>query len=236
MTEHRLLQEVHADTENHLTNSWRVLVVCILLNQTTGNAAGPVMADLFKRWPSPVKMACADHDQLFEHIRHLGFGGKRTEYLIEMSKQYAQWMRGRGQNPDWKTLDVPELRGCGQYAHEAWRMFVLGERDFQPKDWELRKRMRELNGEVVDWEAEDIRHKEEKKKAKEEEDTKKERVLSVCRRRDCMLKEKKEQATADSRIKVAAVRHVSKSRDAADKTSHKTKKNTRHIKAQERKV
>ena len=135
--------------------------------------------------------------------------------------------------PDFSTLNISDLRGCGQYASEAWRMFVLGQRDFQPKDWELRKRMRELNGEVVDWEAEDIRHKEEKKKAKEERDEKVARVLRVAKRRDNMIKEKdREFATMGQKV----ARHKTKSREAADKTSHKTKKSVRHIKAQERKV
>lgn len=216
---HPLLQEKYANTGNEKTDAWRVLVVSILLNQTTGHQVMTIIDDFFSKWPNPARMAFASEENVLEVVKNIGFGNRRSEYLVSMSKQFMLV-----RTKPLAEIDVTALRGCGEYAHQAWRMFVLGERDFQPKDWELRKRMRELNGEIVDWEAEDIRHRAEKKQEKEEKDEKVARVLNRNRRRDDKQREKTE----------AEEKPKSKAKEDKEKAELKQKRTVRINRAQHR--
>lgn len=116
---------------------WRILVICVLLNRTQGGTAEPVIKRFFELWPTAESVPAAE--AVYPVIAHLGLGVVRSSYLSELSRKYAQSYKS------YKVVDPLVLPGIGQYAYEAWRMFVLGMRDFIPKDKELRRRMEELN-------------------------------------------------------------------------------------------
>ena len=103
-----LLQEIYID------DPWKIMVCCILLNQTTRKQVDKVRDTLFKRWPSPEAMAIANEDELIEVIRSLGFYNRRAKTLIKFSREWTE--------KDWKT--PRELYGIGQYAHDSWNIFV----------------------------------------------------------------------------------------------------------------
>lgn len=226
-TGHQLLQEKYSRTGNARNDAWRVLVVCTMLNMTHGTQADPVIEHLFDRWPTPAKMALADQEKLREVINHLGFGSKRSEHLVEMSKQFVQL-----RSQPLEDIDVEDLRGCGEYAMHAWQMFVAKRTDFWPRDKELRRRMRELRGEVFDWdEAVALEHAEkkaerEKKKLVDEHLAEK---VTRSKRRDSELKSKREPLVEPKKHDyVKAVTVESQNRE-------RTRKKTRHVAAQERK-
>jgi endonuclease III len=139
MTPDRLLQQillVPNVVEDRLhTTGWRMLVGCILLNQTGRKQVDRVWPDLFRSWPdAPAWCAGAARqpDEQLALLRPLGFGKRRHRTITDMSQA---WMtRGLG----WSVTDLP---GCGAYAQASWDIFVnqLRPPDIdEPEDKELR--------------------------------------------------------------------------------------------------
>lgn len=95
---------------------WRLLVACVMLNQTSIKQVRPVIWKVFERWPTDVELAQADPEELAECIKTLGFQNRRARSLIRMSSEYVNGF-------DWD--DVTELHGIGEYAADSWRIFVL---------------------------------------------------------------------------------------------------------------
>ena len=119
--------------EEHLDDPWRVLLACILLNQTRVEQVRPMMDALLHEWPNAAAMASAPVEDVESFIAAIGLK-KRGGYIVEMSASYVK------QRPStWK--DVLELDGCGRYAAETWRMLIDKDRTFIPKDMRLRARM-----------------------------------------------------------------------------------------------
>ena len=115
---HNFVQEPFQD------DVWKILVCCILLNQTTHVQVRKVLPELFKRYPNHVKMARANRKKLVEIVRLCGFYNVRCRNLINMSKAFG-------------TVDVQDLPGVGKYAHDAYLLFHLKDLTTQPLDKEL---------------------------------------------------------------------------------------------------
>lgn len=60
-----------------------MLIVTILLNQTTGRAAIPVFYDVLERWPTPKVLAQADVGELTAMLQPIGLHNIRARRLIE---------------------------------------------------------------------------------------------------------------------------------------------------------
>lgn len=116
-----LIQEIY------WPDRWKMTVVCLCLNMTSGKQVRPILPELFGRWPHPVAMKHAHRSTLQNIIKPLGFVNKRSHALKEMSRQ---WL-----DKDWKT--VKDIYGCGQYAQDSDSIFFLGQLNIQPKDGEL---------------------------------------------------------------------------------------------------
>lgn len=111
-------------------NKWRVIVVCMLLNRTTRRAVEKIVPKLFAKWPDASSMGSADFAELEALIAPLGFKTRRTENLIAMSRAFAE---GKWSHPS-------ELPGIGQYASDAWDIFVEGRvPQERPRDGEIGK-------------------------------------------------------------------------------------------------
>lgn len=109
-------------------NEWRILVACILLNCTTRKSVEKIMPRLFREYPGPRQMRDADESKLSELIAPLGFKNRRSKTLMKMSKAYL--------SGNW--CHVRELPGIGDYAADAWEIFILGKLpDRCPKDHAL---------------------------------------------------------------------------------------------------
>ncbi len=64
--------------EQYWPDGWKILVCCLCLNLTTRKQMEPVVAELFRRWPTPGLLAAAPDDELADLIRPLGMWKKRT--------------------------------------------------------------------------------------------------------------------------------------------------------------
>ena len=119
---HGLIQEIL------WPNEWRILISCLLLNQTSRKQVDNVIDLLFHKFPGPITMAMANEEKLASIIRPLGLVNKRVKTLKRFSYEYV--------TKKWAT--PKELYGCGKYADDTWRIFCRGDwKDVTPNDHAL---------------------------------------------------------------------------------------------------
>jgi len=114
--------------ERFWPNEWKILVVCLLLNQTSRKQVEPMIADFFKRYPDPRSIIEASESSLVDILKPLGLVNRRIMILKKFSLQFL--------GKEWKT--AKDLYGCGKYADDTWRIFCKGDwREVEPKDHAL---------------------------------------------------------------------------------------------------
>lgn len=116
---------------------WKMLVGCIMLNQTSNKNVRQVIYTFFDRWPTPQSVIEADPNEIREHIRPLGFYNVRTNRLVRFSREYITKQFSK----------ASDLYGIGKYADDSYEIFIKGNLDVQPTDKILR---RFLAGEFID--------------------------------------------------------------------------------------
>lgn len=115
---------------------WKMLVCCILLNQTQRTQVDQVIWKIFIEWPDPKEMSEADPLMVEMIIKPLGLYRRRSHYLVNMSKEYVEikmlekTKEGRRQKFE---LDPRVLPGCGEYAYHSWMIFTKHIDTF--RDW-----------------------------------------------------------------------------------------------------
>ena len=114
--------------ERFWPDSWKILVTCLLLNQTSRKQVEPMIAEFFKEYPDPESMTLANEEKLKNHLRPLGLSNRRAKTLIRFSREYLAGA--------WDA--AIELYGCGKYANDTWRIFCVGDwKNVQPNDHAL---------------------------------------------------------------------------------------------------
>ncbi|XP_055805182.1 methyl-CpG-binding domain protein 4-like protein isoform X2 [Solanum dulcamara] len=116
--------------ENHAHDPWRVLVICMLLNCTTGVQVKRVVEEFFTLCPNAMaatEVAVGDIEKL---IRPLGLYTKRSLAIPRLSQEYL--------GKTW--THVTQLHGIGKYAADAYAIFCTGKWDqVHPNDHMLTK-------------------------------------------------------------------------------------------------
>ena len=118
-----LIQEIY------WPDRWKMTVICMCLNMTSGKQVRPMLPKLFRHWSRPLSMAHAHEPTLKSIIQPLGFVNKRASALRRMSREWI--------DKDW--IRIKDLYGCGQYAQDSDSIFFLGKLDIKPKDGELKR-------------------------------------------------------------------------------------------------
>ena len=95
---------------------WKILVACILHNQTSRKQVDKVYGHLFDKYPDSAAMAAADSEELAEILRPLGLYNRRAKSLKRFSEEFG--------SIDWKKPS--ELYACGKYADECYDVFCAG--------------------------------------------------------------------------------------------------------------
>lgn len=116
-----LLQEIYRQ------DPWKMLVGCILLNQTTRVQVDKIREELFSIWPDALEMGSADPEELARLIKPLGLYNRRARTLIKFSREWT--------DKEWQ--DPIELHGIGKYAQDSWEIFQKNNFSVQPTDKEL---------------------------------------------------------------------------------------------------
>lgn len=120
--------------EDFKTDPWKMLVCCILLNQTNNKQVRPVLGSLFELIPDPRSTIGCDHDVLAAVIKTTGFQNLKASRIINLSKA---WLDGF-EDP----LDLP---GIGQYGKDSWEIFINNNIKIQSKDKKLSQYLKDLN-------------------------------------------------------------------------------------------
>ncbi|XP_045790141.1 methyl-CpG-binding domain protein 4-like protein [Trifolium pratense] len=105
--------------EDHFHDPWRVLVICMLLNVTTGNQAKKILANFFELCPDAETCIQVPREEIQEIIRSLGLHANRSKSLQRLSREYLA--------ETW--THVTELHGVGRYAADAYAIFCTGKWD-----------------------------------------------------------------------------------------------------------
>ncbi|KAG5185444.1 DNA glycosylase, partial [Tribonema minus] len=92
---------------------WRLLMACIMLNQTSRRQVDPVLAQFLDTHPTPESAAKADPTALAPMLKPLGLNKKRPVAVVRFSREYLAWRSGRA------------LHWVGQYGVDAYDIFVL---------------------------------------------------------------------------------------------------------------
>jgi len=110
---------------------WRMLLTCSALNLTSWKQVDPIMERFFERWPTPAAFLGAQHNEIVEIIRPLGFYNRRASTWQKLTRA-------------WLTLAQPnrhtiaKLPGVGQYALDSWCIFIERDLSVEPTDRVLR--------------------------------------------------------------------------------------------------
>lgn len=105
--------------EDHVHDPWRVLVICMLLNRTTGRQAEKVILDLFTLCPNAKTATEVDTEEIEKVIQTLGLQKKRAAMIQRFSQEYLE--------ESW--THVTQLHGIGKYAADAYAIFCTGKWD-----------------------------------------------------------------------------------------------------------
>ncbi|KAL0363803.1 UNVERIFIED_CONTAM: Methyl-CpG-binding domain protein 4-like protein [Sesamum angustifolium] len=123
--------------EDHAFDPWRVLVICMLLNQTTGRQAGRVLSNFFQLCPNAKTAMEVALEDIEEVIRSLGLHKKRAVGIQRFSEEYL--------SESW--THVTDLTGVGKYAADAYAIFCTGKWErVRPVDHMLVKYWEFLSG------------------------------------------------------------------------------------------
>jgi methyl-CpG-binding domain protein 4 len=113
--------------ERFWPDEWKVLVTCILLNQTSRKQVEPMIEDFFFLCPNPQAAIEADEDCMVEILKPLGMYNKRAKTIKRMSEDFIVGF-----------TQAKQLYGCGKYADDAYRLFFVGDwQDVTPSDHAL---------------------------------------------------------------------------------------------------
>ncbi len=112
---------------DYLDDPWKMLICCILLNQTTNQQVRKVLDPLFDLIPDPESCVGADPIKIAEIIRPTGFYNIKANRMQKLSRK---WLDG--------FSHPTELPGVGKYAMESWDIFVNNRTDFTPSDKKLK--------------------------------------------------------------------------------------------------
>ncbi|KAG0611385.1 hypothetical protein M758_7G137600 [Ceratodon purpureus] len=122
--------------EHVYQDPWKVLVACILLNQTGGRQMHKVIWDLFELCPDAETCVSTETEKIGRVIHSLGLQNKRAKTLQRFSQDYL--------GTTW--TNVTQLHGIGEYGRDAYAIFCEGRwQEVQPKDLVLNRYCRWLN-------------------------------------------------------------------------------------------
>jgi methyl-CpG-binding domain protein 4 len=99
--------------EEYLDDPWRMMVCCILLNQTNNKQVRPVLSSVFSLIPNPESAIRCNPERLAAVIKTTGFQNVKASRIIKFSQK---WLDG--------FKDVKDLPGIGQYGKDSWEIFV----------------------------------------------------------------------------------------------------------------
>jgi endonuclease-3 len=100
-----------AETELSYSNPFELLVAVILSAQCTDKRVNLTTPGIFKKYPTPEKMATAGFDDLFPLIKSISYPNNKTKHLIGMSQLLVKDYNG---TVPMKIEELIKLPGVGR--------------------------------------------------------------------------------------------------------------------------
>jgi endonuclease-3 len=100
-----------AETELAYHNPFELLVAVILSAQCTDKRVNLTTPNIFKKYPTPQKMAMASFDDLFPIIKSISYPNNKTKHLIGMSQLLVNDFKGE---VPMTIEDLVKLPGVGR--------------------------------------------------------------------------------------------------------------------------
>ena len=116
---------------------WKMLVGCIMLNQTHNRQVREVIYDFFEKYPNPQSIDESSREDIVERLRPLGFYNRRANTIIRFTNEYITK----------QFKHISELYGIGKYASDSYEIFIKGNTNVEPTDKIL---LRYLDGEFIE--------------------------------------------------------------------------------------
>jgi endonuclease-3 len=83
-----------AETELHYQNHYQLLVATILSAQCTDKRVNMITPALFKRFPTPYKMAEVEPEEIFEEIKSCSYPNNKAKNLVGMARKLVSDFQG----------------------------------------------------------------------------------------------------------------------------------------------
>ncbi|MGL4956167.1 MAG: endonuclease III [Bacteroidales bacterium] len=84
----------NAESELHYSNAYELLVAVILSAQCTDKRVNLVTPALFNTFPSPIKLAQADVEEIFALIRSVSYPNNKAKHLKGMAEMLTETFNG----------------------------------------------------------------------------------------------------------------------------------------------
>jgi methyl-CpG-binding domain protein 4 len=120
--------------EDYLDNPWKMMVCCILLNQTNNKQVRPILSSVFELIPDPISTIGCDPERLAAVIKTTGFQNVKASRIIKLSQK---WVNGFD--------DAMDLPGIGRYGRDSWEIFVNGNVNLEVTDKKLDAYLKAIN-------------------------------------------------------------------------------------------
>ena len=125
----RLLQDIYAH------DPWKVLVCCVMLNNSNRTSVDKVRHEFFLCYGNPFEIEQSDKDEMADVLRPTGLQNVKANRIIDMSQAYSLLSPGEIDDAV-QTMTMP---GVGEYARDSWNIFVNKDLCVEPDDKELRR-------------------------------------------------------------------------------------------------
>lgn len=100
-----------AETELNYENPYQLLVAVILSAQCTDKRVNIVTPEVFRKFPTPEKLANAEFEDVEPLVRSISFANNKTRHLIGMAKMLVEKFNGEVPNT---VAQLEELPGVGR--------------------------------------------------------------------------------------------------------------------------
>ena len=120
--------------EDYLDNPWKMMVCCILLNQTNNKQVRPILSSVFELIPNPLSTIGCEPERLAAVIKTTGFQNVKASRIIKLSQK---WIDG--------FEHVSQLPGIGKYGVDSWDIFIKKDLTITTLDKKLKAYLEAVN-------------------------------------------------------------------------------------------
>lgn len=113
---------------------WKIMIACIMLNQTSNVQVRPVITHFFREFPAPHFVNESHQGLIAIILQPTGFQNIKAKRIVDFTRVWNSGER-----------DPNKFPGIGPYAKDTWKIFIEGKTNFLPADKKLSAYLLQLN-------------------------------------------------------------------------------------------